>query len=175
MKRRIDKYLNPKLLLGIVALSGLVAFGAGNGAVSRALNIARPDVKVEIVGTVQRGDKVISLETIDGVKAGEEIDWSMDSSNEGAADAQNYKLVGQIAKGTVFVGTATGDQSPQVTYSIDGGKNYSALPMIDERQTDGSIKKVVAPISLYTQVMFSWATPLAAQSKLHATYRVRVK
>ena len=47
--------------------------------------------------------------------------------------------------------------------------------MIDEKQPDGSIKKVVAPISLYTQVMFEWAKPLVSQAKLNAEYRVRVK
>ncbi len=175
MKKIVSRHLVPKVLLGLLVLSGLGAFAANNQAVSRALNFARPDVKVEIAGSVQRADKVISLDKADGVKGGEIIDWNMDSHNEGAGDAQNYRLVGQIAKGTVYVGTAKGDASPQITYSIDGGKNFSALPMIDEKQPDGRIRKVVAPISLYTQVMFSWEKPLAAQARLHATYRVRVK
>ena len=47
--------------------------------------------------------------------------------------------------------------------------------MIDEKQIDGSIKKIVAPVSLYTQVRFEWADPLAVGGKLVASYQVRVK
>ena len=84
--------------------------------------------------------------------------------------------MGQIPNGTVFVaGTAKGDETPEVTYSIDTGKTFSATPMIDEKQPDGRIKKVAAPVSTYTQVMFAWANPLASQAKFNTTYRVRVK
>jgi uncharacterized repeat protein (TIGR01451 family) len=175
MKSLMNKYLMTKLMLAIVALSGLVVFASNNQTVSRALNIARPDVKVQISGSVQRDDKTVSFDKAESVKAGEILDWNISSVNEGTADAQNYRVVGQISKGTAFVGTAKGDESPQITYSIDSGKTFSQLPMIDEKQPDGSIKKVVAPISLYTQVMFEWTKPLVSQAKLNATYRVRVK
>ena len=47
--------------------------------------------------------------------------------------------------------------------------------MIDEKQADGTIKKVAAPVSMYTQVRFEWADPLAAGGKMVASYQVRVK
>lgn len=175
MKRLMNKYLMIKLMLAIFTLSGLAAFAANNQTVSRALNIARPDVKVEISGSVQRDDKTVLLDKA-AVKADEILNWNIDSFNQGAGDAQNYSVVGQIPSGTIFVtGTARGEESPQIKYSIDGGKTFSAEPLIDEKQPDGSIKKVAAPVSMYTQVKFEWANPLASQAKFNAAYRVRVK
>lgn len=176
MKGLKKKYLTTKLMLAVFALSGLGVFAANNQTVSRALNIARPDVKVQISGSVQRDDQTISLDRAEAVKAGEVLDWNISSANEGVGDAKNYRVVGQIPKGTEFVdGTAKGEETPRITYSIDGGKTFSAQPLIDEKQPDGSIKKVAAPVSMYTQVKFEWANPLVSQTKINAAYRVRVK
>jgi uncharacterized repeat protein (TIGR01451 family) len=170
------KYLLPKMLLVLIALSGMVVFAANNETVSRALKFARPDVKVQISGIVQRDGKSLSLDKNAEVKAGEFLDWTLVSANEGEGDAQNYRVVGQIPAGTQYVAeTAKGDDAPQVKYSIDGGKTFSAQPMIDEKQTDGSVKKVPAPVSMFTQIQFEWANSLASNAKYNAAYRVRVK
>ena len=47
--------------------------------------------------------------------------------------------------------------------------------MIDQKQADGTMKKVAAPVSMYTQVRFEWANPIAAGGKVVASYQVRVK
>ncbi len=166
----------PKIMLTLLVLSSVAVFAATNTTVSRALNIARPDVKILIAGSVERDSKMISLEKANAVQSGETLDWTIDSTNEGAGDAKNYRVVGQIPAGTVFVaGSAKGDDAPQIEYSIDGGKHFSAQPLIKEKQTDGSFKEVAAPVSSYTQLRFEWAKDLSAQSKLTAAYRVRVK
>lgn len=176
MKRIKSRYLMFKVALGLFALSGMMVFAATNETVSRALDIARPDVKVHISGSVKRDDKAISLEKVESVKSGEILDWNINSSNEGAGDAKNYRVVGQIPVGTVFVeGSANGENSPQVSYSIDGGKHFSAQPLIEEKQADGSVKEIAAPVSMFTQVGFEWKNSLASQTKLDAAYRVRVK
>jgi uncharacterized repeat protein (TIGR01451 family) len=165
-----------KLTLALFVLSGMVVFAAQNETVSRALNIARPDVRVEISGSVVRDSRAVSLEKAEAVKTGEVLNWSIASSNQGNGDAQNYRVVGQIPKGTSYVaGSAKGDDTPNVVYSIDGGKSFSEQPMIEEKQADGSMKQVPAPVSMYTQVRFEWAKPLSAQASLNAAYRVQVK
>jgi uncharacterized repeat protein (TIGR01451 family) len=176
MKNITNKQLLPKILLALFVLSGMAVFAAQNETVSRALNLARPEVKVQISGSVRRDDKMVSLEKAEAVKSGETLDWSIESVNEGNADAQKYRVVGQVPQGTTFVaGSAKGDDAPQIAYSIDGGKTFSAQPMIDEKQPDGSTKKVAAPVSSYTQLRFDWAKSLPANAKLAAAYRVRVK
>jgi uncharacterized repeat protein (TIGR01451 family) len=176
MKNITNKHLLPKIMLALFVLSGVAVFAAQNETVSRALNLARPEVKVQISGSVRRDDKTVSLDKAEAVKSGETLDWSIVSVNEGNADAQKYRVVGQIPQGTVFVaGSAKGDDAPQIAYSVDGGKTFSAKPMIDEKQPDGSMKKIAAPVSSYTQLRFDWTASLPSNAKLAAAYRVRVK
>lgn len=49
----------PKIMLTLLVLSSVAVFAATNPTVSRALNIARPNVKILIAGSVERGDKSI--------------------------------------------------------------------------------------------------------------------
>ena len=62
-----------------------------------------------------------------------------------------------------------------MSYSIDGGKNFVAQPLIEEKVANGTKRLVPAPASLYTQVRYEWTDPLAAGSTLAASYKVRVK
>lgn len=164
-----------KLVMGLFILSGMVVFAAKNEMVSRALDFARPDVKIQMSGSVKRENNSLLLNKVEQVKQGEILDWNISSSNEGDGDAKNFRVVGQIPQGTIFVeGSAKGENQPQVTYSLDG-RNFSAQPTINETQADGTVKKVAAPVSMYTQLRFEWASPLASRSKLNAAYQVRVK
>jgi uncharacterized repeat protein (TIGR01451 family) len=110
------------------------------------------------------------------VNPGEILDWTITSENAGNGPAHDYKAVGQIPKGTALVaGSTTADGSASVVYSIDNGKTFSAQPTIDERQADGSVRQVPAPVSMYTQIRYEWADPLASGGRLQASYKVRVK
>jgi uncharacterized repeat protein (TIGR01451 family) len=165
-------------VLPLAALCLLVLGGAAALAQRqlKSAAVGRPEVKVMLSGTVLRDQDKLPLEKVEKVNPGEILDWTITSENAGNAPAISYKTVGQIPKGTTYVaGSATADGSTTVVYSIDNGQTYSVQPMIDEKQPDGSIKKVAAPVSMYTQVRYEWADPLAADSKLSAAYKVRVK
>jgi uncharacterized repeat protein (TIGR01451 family) len=137
---------------------------------------ARPEVKVALSGSVLREEKRLPLEKAESVNPGEILDWTITSENDGNAPAHDYKTVGQIPKGTVLVvGSTTSDGSASVVYSIDNGKTFSAQPTIEEKQADGTVKIVPAPVSMYTQLRYEWADPLASGGKLQASYKVRVK
>jgi uncharacterized repeat protein (TIGR01451 family) len=164
----------PLLALCLVALVGGGALaqrqfaGAGGGG--------RPEVKVQLNGSVERGGNRLSLEGVENVKPGDILDWQIVSSNEGSAEARDYKAVGHIPNGTALVaGTADAEGGSTVTFSIDGGKTFSTQPIIEERQADGSLKRVPAPVSMYTEVRYEWSDALAAGGKLSASYKVRVK
>ena len=164
----------PLLALVVVALVGGAALAqrqfkatAGGG---------RPEVKVELSGSVERGGERLALDEVENVKPGEVLDWQIVSANEGAGDARDYKAVGHIPAGTALVaGSAAGENGSRVTYSIDGGKTYSTQPVVEQRQPDGSVKMVPAPVSSYTEVRYEWSDALAAGGKLSASYKVRVK
>ena len=163
----------------LVALCLVAAFGAAAFA-QRQLNAGpkngRPEVKVQLSGSVLRDGASLSLDKVENVKPGEVLDWQIVSSNGGTAEARDYKAVGHIPAGTTFVaGSAAGEGGSTVTYSIDGGKTFSSQPVVIQRQADGTEKQVPAPVSMYTEVRYEWSDALAAGGKLSASYKVRVR
>ncbi len=162
----------PLLALCVVALVGGAAFA------QRQLKAAsgRPEIKVELAGSVERGGARLALDKVENVKPGEVLDWQIVSSNDGTGAARDYKAVGHIPAGTVLVaGSPAAESGSVVTYSIDGGQTYSTQPVVEERQPDGSVKKVAAPVSMYTEVRYEWSDAFAPGGKLSASYKVRVK
>jgi uncharacterized repeat protein (TIGR01451 family) len=128
-----------------------------------------------LAGDTERKGERVALDKAGMVKPGEMINWTIASANEGNGAARDYKAVGQIPTGTSFVAGSAVSQDASVTYSIDGGKTFSARPTIEEKQPDGSTKRVPAPASSYTQLRYEWSNPLAAGEKLSASYQVLVK
>lgn len=170
-----------KKKLGVVPLLALsfVVLGTAGVFAQRQLRAAasgRPEVKVQLSGSVVREGKPVSLDHVENVKPGEVLDWQIVSSNEGTADAHDYKAVGHVPAGTAFVaGSAAAENGSSVTYSIDGGKTFSTQPIIEEKQPDGTVKRVPAPASMYTEVRYEWSDALAAGGRVMASYKVRVK
>jgi len=172
---------NPKMKVGSIGLAVLCLFalGAVAGFAQRHFAVAaaaRPEVKVMLAAAVERDNALVPVEKAQLVKSGETLDWTINSENVGGAAAQEYKTASRIPEGTTFVaGSAKAEGSSKVAYSIDGGKTYSAAPLTDERQADGSIKKVAAPVSMYTNVSYEWVDALAPGGHVTASYKVRVK
>jgi uncharacterized repeat protein (TIGR01451 family) len=165
----------PLIALAVVLTGGAAALAA-SGRLAGAPQGGRPEVKVQLAGSVERAGARLSLDKVESVHPGDIIDWQIASSNEGTAAARDYKAVGHVPAGTTFVpGSAAGENGSVVTYSIDGGKTYSPQPVVEERQPDGTVKRVPAPVSMYTEVRYEWSDALAAGGKLSASYKVRVK
>ncbi len=172
-KLRSKVRMLPFALIALLAVGGVGVFAQRNYLVREA---GRPEVKIALAGAVERAGQRVALDKASEVRPGEVLAWTITSENEGSGAARDFKAVGQIPQGTMLVaGSTTADGTASVTYSIDHGKTFAAQPMIDERQADGTVQRVPAPVSLYTQVRYEWADALAAGSKLTATYKVRVK
>jgi uncharacterized repeat protein (TIGR01451 family) len=172
--KTIKKYASslPVIALCVLILGSAAAFAQKKFMM---LHAGRPEVKVMLSGMVERDDAKVPVEKAALVKSGEILDWTITSVNEGNAPANEYTAVGKVPAGTQFVaGSANADRSPAITFSIDNGKSFSAAPTVDERQADGSIKKVPAPVSMYNQVRYAWSAPLTTGDKVNAAYKVRL-
>jgi hypothetical protein len=170
--------LNKRSRAALLAAVALVALGAAAVAQKQlaARAAGRPEIKVTLSGSVARGQEAVALDKAGSVHPGEVLDWKITSANEGDGAARLYKTVGHVPQGTSFVaGSAAAEYGAQVTYSIDNGKSFVAQPTVEEKQADGTVKRVPAPVSMYTEVRYEWADPLAAGSTLTANYKVRVK
>jgi uncharacterized repeat protein (TIGR01451 family) len=171
--------IKSKKKLSALTVAGLLLMAAGVAGFAQRnfimANATRPDVKVQLAGTVQRDSNLLPLDKSTVVNPGEILDWTITSENDGNAAALEYKAVGHIPQGTSFVAGSAKADGAKTLFSIDGGKSYSAQPMIEEKQTDGSVKRVPAPVSMYTEIRYEWADPLVQGGKLSASYKVRVK
>lgn len=167
-------HLTVALVLGIALIGSVFVFAKNDTVFS--FSEARPQVVLNLDANVTRNNETLSLKDIESVKPDEVLHWTITSENKGEGDAKNYKTVGNIPTGTEYIkGTASADGSTVITYSIDGGKTYAKEPMIEEKQSDGSVKLVPAPVSQYTQIQYEWTSPLEAKGKLNASYDVKVK
>jgi uncharacterized repeat protein (TIGR01451 family) len=173
------KFFDGKTRAFCLALLCFVALGSAAAVARKQFSISesgKPNVHVSLTGIVVRNKENIPVEKASLVKPGEVLDWTIISQNDGTAPAQQYKAIGMIPNGTELVkGSVNADRSASVLYSIDNGKSYSAQPMVPEKQADGSIKQVAAPVAMYTHLQYEWTDPLMQGSKLVASYKVRVK
>ena len=165
------------LALFLIVAGGAAAAFAPRHLVNNLVGAGRPEVKVTLDGAVERGGEQLSLDKVSAVQPGEVINWNITSLNEGEGAAHQYQTIGHIPPGTQFVaGSAVAaENGSSVTYSIDGGKTFSTLPIIEEKQPDGTVKRVPAPVSMYTEVRYEWKDALASGGKVSASYKVRVK
>lgn len=144
--------------------------------VARGRSLSRPDVKLSLAGTVQRGDQIIQVAQAGLINPGEIISYTITAHNAGNAAAREVSPSAAIPAGTVYVAdSARPAGAARVVYSIDGGKTFQATPMIEQRQPDGTVRQVPAPVSLYTQVRSELSEPLLPGQQFTITYQVRVK
>jgi len=172
------KLLNKFYLTGIVltlfAVSGV--FGITQKFNNAAAPAVRPEIKLNLAGTVSRDGKTIAVADAGRVNSDEIIDWTITSVNVGTASAVSHEAVAQIPAGTSFVaGSAQSEVAAAISFSIDNGQTFSAKPTISVKQADGSVKEVTAPVSMYTQIRYQWDSPLSASNERKATYKVAVK
>lgn len=145
-------------------------------AVVVAQQSLRPEVKLALTGLVQRGQEKLPVEKAGKVNPGEIVSYTITAANTGSSPARDLKPSAIIPNGTILIaGSAQAEGNAQVVYSIDGGKTFHAIPLIEQKQPDGSLKKIPAPVSMYTQVRYEWHDPLAPGQTFSASYKVRVR
>jgi uncharacterized repeat protein (TIGR01451 family) len=167
-----------KRLRGVLVSGLFLLLAAGVGIAQRHYMMAgasRPEVKVSLLGTVERDSTAVALDKATAVKPGEVLTWSVEATNVGNAPALEYRAVTHIPHGTEYVKGSAQAEDAKAVFSIDGGKSFSPQPMIEQKQADGSVKLTPAPSSMYTSIRYEWANPLAQGAQVAASYKVRVK
>ncbi len=172
-KKRLSALLMAVLVLMVVTAAGFAQRHLIAASAARLL--ARPDVKIQLQAAVERDSTLVPLDKTSVVKPGEILDWTIVSENSGNAAARSYQTIGHIPSGTVYVAGSAKAAGAKAVFSIDNGKTFSAQPMIEVKQADGSSKQVAAPVAMYTEIRYEWADPLAEGGKLSASYKVSVK
>jgi uncharacterized repeat protein (TIGR01451 family) len=162
-----------------VLVSGVILLVAAGAVIAQRqymlASAARPEVKVNLVGSVERDSQVMTLDKATAVRPGEVLTWTVDAQNVGNAPALEYRAITHVPRGTEYVKDSAVAEGANAVYSIDGGNSFSPQPMVEQKQADGSVKLTPAPLSMYTSIRYEWANPLAQGAKVTASYKVRVK
>ena len=160
----------------LLALLCVLAAGTAIAFTGRLVQqAARPAVRVALSGTVERNRNGVAVEQAAPVRPGETIRWTVTSINQGGGAARDYKAVAHVPTGTAFVAGSAAAEGAAVRYSIDGGNTFSPQPTLEQRQADGTLKRVPAPPTMYTHLRYDWGSPLGPGEQVNAYYQVRVK
>jgi uncharacterized repeat protein (TIGR01451 family) len=141
---------------------------------------AGPDVQVRMQGNQQihskDGTSWANFKDGSAVAPGERILYNVELLNRGDKEARNASAFGPIPAGTAFVPeTATTAPNLKLEYSIDGGKTFSAKPVITRTAKDGRPETVSAPPEQYTTIRWSMTEPLAPGARVQLSYQVQVR
>ncbi|HEY0170275.1 MAG TPA: hypothetical protein VGB98_04425 [Pyrinomonadaceae bacterium] len=173
--RRLAVVLSLLLLTSGVVLATAVA--SPLPAAPPVTAAVKPLLKVEISGDVERGGAVVSLSDLpSGVRPREVVTWHMRVSNVGdAATGAGTHVDGELSAATVYVpGSASGNGSPAVSFSVDGGKTFSASPVV--RYVEAGVEKVrPAPLEAYTHIRFTWPNGFNPGDVRAVEYKARVR
>ena len=146
------------------AQSQPIAGTATQPAAKRVVLTLKADKKVvAMVGNKQK----VSYQPISGKVKQQEIIRYTVVAQSNSQPVKNLALTQPIPKGTMYVkNSASTLASSELLFSIDGGKTYTAKPIIGKKE---------APTSSYTNLRWKFNKLMAANTKLNASYEVQVK
>jgi uncharacterized repeat protein (TIGR01451 family) len=155
-------------LLAVGMLCGTLVFprlAAAQGQAPKALVITAHNVTAETAGA--RENSAVA-------KPGDVIRYTLVFTNVTAGPVKNIQFVDPIPQGTVYVlGSAAADRPVRVEYSIDGGKSYSARPVMTV-VLDGKSVEQPAPRERYTHLRWTVLGSLAPGAKVMAEFRTQI-
>lgn len=157
-------------------------FGAGE-AIARSMQ--HPKLQLNLVGEKQvirkdaQGKEVVSWQSENKltVRPGDILRYRLLGKNEGDRPIQNLTLNQPVPQGTVFIlkSAKASAAKAQVTYSIDGGRTYSANPTVQVRLPNGKVENRPAPAEAYTHIRWNLPGSLPAKTSVNAEYQVKVR
>ena len=108
------------------------------------------------------------------VRPGDVLGYSLAFTNTTRGTVNNVQFVDPLPRGLVYrTGSARADKSVRIEYSIDGGKSYTARPMIAVTEAGRRVEKP-APAESYTHIRWTVSGPLASAAQVTAGFQAEV-
>lgn len=110
------------------------------------------------------------------VRPGDVLRYTVTGANSGQAAAKQLVVTQPIPQQMVYrLDTASNPQDANVSYSIDGGKTFTAKPMVEVTLPNGRKQMQPAPAKSYTHVRWQFQNNLNPEATLTASYEVEVR
>jgi uncharacterized repeat protein (TIGR01451 family) len=169
-----------------IAMNPSIAHSLQNGVQQIAQNLPMLQPKVEMKLTVAK--KVVAKQG-DGtstttwkelgdkpvVRPGDVLRYSVSAQNSGQKAARNLSITQPIPVQATYILGSARDNGAILTFSIDGGKNFSSQPMVAVKLANGTQSLRPAPAAAYTNVRWSYKEVLAPAAAFRNSYEVAVK
>jgi uncharacterized repeat protein (TIGR01451 family) len=107
-------------------------------------------------------------------RPGDVIRYVLVFTNVTSGAVKNVQFVDPLPRGMVYVlGSARADLPVRVEYSIDGGKGYSARPVVQTVAAGKTVEQPVPPAQ-YTHIRWTVVGSLAPGAQVTAEFRAQV-
>ncbi len=177
--------------LGIAAALSMIPVDGMPAAArlfDRGLSIAQtlnqPKVELQLIakqkvtqkdtqGKEQVSWNVLTKDTT--VQKGTILRFQVVAKNTGDRAAEKLIVTQPIPKGTTYAIGSTTQSNAELTYSLDGGKTFSANPMVQVTLPNGATEMQPAPAEAYTHVRWMVGSAIAPKSGIEMAYDVSVR
>ena len=138
-----------------------------------AKTLVSVSMKAEKEVTVNKEKKMVEAKEIN---SGDVIFYTLSYVNSGDDAATKAVLDDPIPTGTVYIDGSAFGKDADITFSIDGGKNFKkpSLLTYEIKLPDGKMEKRVASPELYTHIRWTIGV-VPAHGSGQAGFQVRVK
>jgi len=120
------------------------------------------EIFVERVQQDAQGKTKTVLEAPKLVTPGDKLLFVLTYKNNGSAPASDFLINNPVPEAVSFAGT----DSQEAVYSVDGGKNWGALPALKVKQADGTERPAQPSDVTHVKWQFAKAIPAGAEGKL---------
>jgi uncharacterized repeat protein (TIGR01451 family) len=107
-------------------------------------------------------------------RPGDVLGYSLAFTNVTRGSVANVQFVDPLPKGLVYrTGSARADKAVRIDYSIDGGKSYTAQPVVVVMENGKRVEKP-APRTAYTHIRWTVVGPLAPGAQVTAGFQAEI-
>ncbi|MBE9008638.1 DUF11 domain-containing protein [Pseudanabaenaceae cyanobacterium LEGE 13415] len=151
-------------------------------SIAQAIN--QPKVELKLIakqrviqkdtqGKEQVSWNVLTKDTM--VQKGTVLRFQVVAKNAGDRPAQKLVVTQPIPRGTTYAANSATANGAELTYSTDGGKTFTANPMLQVALPDGRTEMKPAPVESYSHVRWTFEKAIAPKNTLEVTYDVSVR
>lgn len=165
-------------------IPGLTALNHVGEAIAQTVNPAKVALRLMADKQVvqnEQGRQQVSWQQLQGsvqVLPGDVIRYRVQGENSSDRPARNLTINQAVPQRTTYLlnsATVVPNNGVNIVYSIDGGKSFVEKPTVQVKLPNGKLETRPAPAEAYTNIRWKFTQPVAANSKVNATYQVKVR